>query len=60
MFQECCLCFIGFSKESETLTELEAIVREHDGILGTDLSDERLTHVVVADDWRKRNNVIVG
>ncbi|VDM17680.1 unnamed protein product [Hydatigera taeniaeformis] len=58
VFQACCLFFIGFSQKSETLAELESIVQEHDGTLAKDLSDERLTHVVVADDWHKRSDVI--
>ncbi|EUB63999.1 Protein ECT2 [Echinococcus granulosus] len=58
VFQECCLFFIGFSQNSETLAELEAIAKEHDGTLAKDLSDERLTHVVVADDWHKRSDIV--
>ncbi|VDK35480.1 unnamed protein product [Taenia asiatica] len=58
VFQECCLFFIGFSQKSETLAELEAIVKEHDGTLARDLSDERLTHVVVADDWHRRSDIV--
>lgn len=41
------------------MAELEAIVKEHDGTLARDLSDERLTHVVVADDWHRRSDNVV-
>nr|CDS26114.2 protein ect2 [Hymenolepis microstoma] len=53
VFQSCCLYFIGFSNQPKTLVELESAVVDHDGTLATDLSDEKLTHVVVADGWHK-------
>ncbi|VDO11225.1 unnamed protein product [Rodentolepis nana] len=58
VFQSCCLYFIGFSSQPKTLTELESAVIDHDGTLATDLSDEKLTHVVVADGWHKNEQNI--
>ncbi|VUZ57281.1 unnamed protein product [Hymenolepis diminuta] len=58
VFQACCLYFIGFSSQPRTLAELESAVIDHGGTLATDLIDEKLTHVVVGDDWDKnRQNV---
>ncbi|VDN35565.1 unnamed protein product, partial [Dibothriocephalus latus] len=51
VFQSCCIFFVGFPVHSQTLKELRDLVREHNGSLAKSLCDERLTHVIVSDEW---------
>ncbi len=56
MFQNCSLYFVGFPPNGDTITEVKAIVTEHDGQIADSLQDDRLTHVVVYDDWHKNGS----
>ncbi|KER27426.1 hypothetical protein T265_05531 [Opisthorchis viverrini] len=58
VFSETCLAFVGFVPGSEELLELCRLVVEHDGLVTEDLNDQRLTHVVVTDNWPGYGNIL--